>query len=124
MAKRKASSAKGRKSSRLVQAGDLSLDLDARCVIKNGLATHLTFKECALLEIFMNNGGEVVSRRRLMKDVWDTDYLGDTRTLDVHIRWLREKIEDHPSEPTLLRTVRGVGYRFEVKKRSRKKPKR
>ncbi len=72
----------------------------------------------------MNNGGEVVSRRRLMKDVWDTDYLGDTRTLDVHIRWLREKIEDHPSEPTLLRTVRGVGYRFEVKKRSRKKPKR
>ncbi len=124
MAKRKASSAKDRKSSKLVQAGDLTLDLDARCVIKNGVATHLTFKECALLEIFMNNGGEVVSRRRLMKDVWDTDYLGDTRTLDVHIRWLREKIEDHPSEPTFLRTVRGVGYRFEVKKRSHKKPKR
>jgi DNA-binding response OmpR family regulator len=49
-----------------------------------------------------------------MKEVWDTDYLDDTRTLDVHVRWLRKKIEDNPSEPLYLRTVRGVGYRFQV----------
>ncbi len=123
MAKKKASSAKGKKSFKRLRAGDLTLDLDARCVVQDGVATHLTFKECALLKIFMNNGGEVVSRKRLMKEVWDTDYLGDTRTLDVHIRWLREKIEDDPSEPALLRTVRGVGYRFEVQKGRRKRSK-
>jgi len=123
VAKKKASSAKGKKPSKRLRAGDLTLDLDARCVVQDGVATHLTFKECALLKIFMNNGGEVVSRKRLMKEVWDTDYLGDTRTLDVHIRWLREKIEDDPSEPALLRTVRGVGYRFEVQKRRRKRSK-
>jgi DNA-binding response OmpR family regulator len=123
VAKKKASSAKGKKSSKRLQAGDLTLDLDARCVVQDGVATHLTFKECGLLKIFMKNGGEVVSRKRLMKEVWDTDYLGDTRTLDVHIRWLREKIEDDPSEPALLRTVRGVGYRFEVQKGRRKRSK-
>jgi DNA-binding response OmpR family regulator len=120
MAKRKASSAKGKKSSSRLRAGGLILDLDARCVIrKGGEAEHLTFKECALLNVFMSNGGEVLSRKRLMKEVWDTDYLGDTRTLDVHIRWLREKIEDDPSNPILLRTVRGVGYRFEVPRRGK-----
>lgn len=123
MAKRKASSAKGRKASNRLRAGDLTLDLDLRCVIKDGVDEHLTFKECALLKIFMNNGGQVITRKRLMKEIWDTDYLGDTRTLDVHIRWLREKIEDDPSKPVLLRTVRGVGYRFEAPKRRRKKSK-
>ena len=123
MARRKASSAKGKKSSKQLRAGDLTLDLDRRCVIKNGVEKHLTFKECALLKLFMNNGGEVLTRKRLMMEVWDTDYLGDTRTLDVHIRWLREKIEDSPSEPSFLRNVRGVGYRFEVQKRKRKRPK-
>lgn len=123
MAKRKTSSTKRKKSSKRLQAGDLTLDLDGRCIVKNGVETHLTFKECALLKTFMNNGGEVVSRKRLMKEVWDTDYLGDTRTLDVHIRWLREKIEENPSRPTLLRTVRGVGYRFEVQKGKRKRSK-
>jgi DNA-binding response OmpR family regulator len=121
VARRKTSSAKDRKSSnKELQAGDLTLDLDARCVVKDGVAKHLTFKECALLELLMNNGGEVITRKRLMKEVWDTDYLGDTRTLDVHVRWLREKIEDKPGEPTLLRTVRGVGYRFEVQKKRRR----
>jgi len=123
VARRKPSSAKGKKSSKQLRAGDLTLDLDRRCVIKNGVEKHLTFKECALLKLFMNNGGEVLTRKRLMMEVWDTDYLGDTRTLDVHIRWLREKIEDSPSEPSFLRNVRGVGYRFEVQKRKRKRPK-
>ena len=68
---------------------------------------------------FINEG----VRKKLMKEVWDTDYLGDTRTLDVHIRWLRKKIEDDPSHPVLIRTVRGVGYRFEVEDKKAKKSK-
>jgi len=57
-----------------------------------------------------------------MKNVWDTDYVGDTRTLDVHVRWIREKIEENPSSPGYLRTVRGVGYRFEVPETSGVEP--
>lgn len=113
--KTKASSAKRRRIRKRLRAGDLTLDLVARCVIKDGVEKHLTFKECALLKMFIKNNGKVLTRSRLMREVWNTDYLGDTRTLDVHIRWLREKIEDAPSEPVLLRTVRGVGYRFEVR---------
>jgi DNA-binding response OmpR family regulator len=60
----------------------------------------------------MENAGEVLSRGTIMKEVWETDYLGDTRTLDVHIRWVREKLEDNPSRPQYIITVRGVGYRF------------
>ena len=96
------------------KTGDLSLDLEKRCVTKGCAAIHLTPKECALLATFMDNGGEVLTREFLMKEVWETDWTEDTRTLDVHIRWLREKIEDDPSNPIYLRTVRGVGYRFEV----------
>ena len=59
-----------------------------------------------------------------MKELWDTDYLGDTRTLDVHICWLRKKIEDNAREPVAIRTVRGVGYRFEVPSGGARKPKR
>jgi DNA-binding response OmpR family regulator len=122
MATEKTTSKKTKKASRKLKAGDLTLDLDQREVLKQGVSKHLTFKECALLEILMRNNGEILTRRRLMKEVWDTDYLGDTRTLDVHIRWLRVKVEDKPSQPELIRTVRGVGYRFEApKKRSRRK---
>ena len=60
----------------------------------------------------MEHADEALSRGTIMKEVWETDYLGDTRTLDVHIRWLREKLEDDPSHPRLIITVRGVGYRF------------
>jgi DNA-binding response OmpR family regulator len=60
----------------------------------------------------MGHQGEVVTRAQLFDEVWGTDWLGDTRTLDVHIRWLREKLEDNPSDPRYIRTVRGVGYRF------------
>jgi DNA-binding response OmpR family regulator len=62
----------------------------------------------------MNNPGKVLSRQEIMKEVWETDYFGDTRTLSVHVRWLREKVEENPNKPRILRTVRGVGYRFEV----------
>ena len=118
MAKRKASrSSKPRPTGRL-RVGGLALDLDRRSVTpRDGEEKRLTPKECALLYAFMNRGGEVLTRRYLMKEVWETDYLGDTRTLDVHVRWLREKIEEEASEPIYLRTVRGVGYRFEVPKK-------
>jgi DNA-binding response OmpR family regulator len=75
---------------------------------------HLRPKEAALLAFFMRNPGRVLSRREIMKEVWDTDYLDDTRTLSVHVRWLRLKIEDDPNKPRNLRTVRGLGYRFDM----------
>jgi two-component system response regulator RegX3 len=113
MAGKRASSSRTKKASRQLRAGDLTLDLDERCVIKDGTPIHLTYKECALLEILIRNGGEVLTRKQLMKEVWDTDYLGDTRTLDVHVCMLRSKIEDRSTKPVFIRTVRGVGYRFQ-----------
>jgi DNA-binding response OmpR family regulator len=121
MARRASSSDKKNEAGQRLRAGALTVDLAERRVIKRGVSSHLTIKECALLEILVRNDGEVLTRKRLMKEIWDTDYLGDTRTLDVHICTLRRKVEDHPHEPALIRTVRGVGYRFEVAK---EKPKR
>jgi DNA-binding response OmpR family regulator len=72
----------------------------------------LTPKQAQLLEEFVRYPNQVVSRRQLMQNVWRTDYIGDTRTLDVHIRWVREIIEEDPAQPKLLRTVRGKGYIF------------
>jgi DNA-binding response OmpR family regulator len=97
-----------------LQAGRLSLSLGTRCVNRASKEQRLTPKEFELLKVLMRSPGRVLSRRFLMKKIWKTDYVGDTRTLDVHIRWLREKIEKDPSSPTYLRTVRGVGYRFEI----------
>ncbi len=74
----------------------------------------LTPKLACLLEEFMSHPNELVSRPELMQRVWKTDYIGDTRTLDVHIRWMRELIEEDPAKPKLLRTVRGKGYIFQV----------
>ena len=101
-------------SGKTLQVGGLILNLDRRSVTRGKKKHQLTPKECNLLETFMRNPGKVLSRKFLMKNVWDTDYLGDTRTLDVHVRWIREKIEENPSSPVYLCTVRGVGYRFEV----------
>ena len=97
-----------------IEAGPLVLDLETRTLAKGKQSWRLRPKEAALLELFMVNPGKVLSRRRIMKEVWDTDWTEDTGTLNVHVRWLREKIEDNPSKPAYLRTVRGVGYRFEV----------
>lgn len=98
----------------ILSAGDLVFDVEKREVRKGENSRRLTPKQAELLEALMRQRGEVLSRRFLMKHVWNTDYLGDTRTLDVHVRWVREAIEDEPSRPQYLRTVRGVGYRFEV----------
>ena len=101
-------------SGETLQVGGLVLNLDRRSVSRGQEKHQLTPKELRLLEVFMRNPGRVLSRKFLMKNVWETDYVGDTRTLDVHVRWIREKIEENPSSPLYVRTVRGVGYRFEV----------
>ena len=72
----------------------------------------MTPKQCSLLHMLMERRNEVVSRLEIMQEIWQTNFLGDTRTLDVHIRWLRERIERDPSNPQYLLTVRGKGYRF------------
>jgi DNA-binding response OmpR family regulator len=98
----------------VLKAGRLTLNLQTRCVSYGDVTHRLTPKQCALLQVFMVHEGTTLTRRFLMSTVWNTDYMGDTRTLDVHVRWLRERIEDNPSNPQYLRTVRGVGYRFGV----------
>jgi len=95
---------------------DWTLDLDSRQVFTGNGPQKLTPQLCRLLEVFMCNPKKVLSRKFLMKEVWETDYLGDTRTLEVHICWLRKKIEEDPRSPRYLRTVRGIGYRFSLSK--------
>jgi len=96
-----------------LEAGDLRLDLIARRATLGDREVSLTPKEFDLLAALMRNAGAVLSRDLLLTKVWGYDYLGDSRTVDVHIRWLREKIEKDPSHPERILTVRGVGYRFE-----------
>ena len=93
-------------------AGDLRVDLNTYRVFKGEQELTLRQKEYDLLVLLLSRPGEVITRAEFFDRVWGTDWLGDTRTLDVHIRWLREKIEENPGEPKLILTVRGVGYRF------------
>jgi DNA-binding response OmpR family regulator len=93
---------------------DWTLDFDTKQVFTGNGAQKLTPQLCRLLEVFMRNPEKTLSRKFLMKEVWETDYLGDTRTLEVHICWLRKKIEDDSHRPRYLRTVRGVGYCFSL----------
>ena len=95
-----------------LQVGPIRLDLNTRRAFKGGEELTLRFKEFEVLSLLLSRPGEAISRAELFDEVWGTDWLGDTRTLDVHIRWLREKIEDTPSQPQFIQTVRGVGYRF------------
>lgn len=99
-------------SPRDIRVGTLTLEPDTRVLIRGDERVQLRPKEAELLAFFMLNPGRVLSRAEIMKHVWDTDYIGDTRTLSVHVRWIRTKIEENPNKPRLLRTVRGVGYRF------------
>ena len=98
----------------IVKAGRLTLNLQTRCVSYGEVIHRLTPKQADLLQVFMEHEGETLTRKALMATVWNTDYLGDTRTLDVHVRWIRERIEDDPGHPQYLRTVRGIGYRFGI----------
>ncbi len=96
-----------------LEAGKLSLDLIGRKAYRDEEELRLSHKEFDLLAALIKNTGTALSRDRLLQDVWGYDFPGDTRTVDVHIRWLREKIEDDPADPKHIVTVRGVGYRFE-----------
>jgi len=97
---------------RFIRLPDLIIDCQEYQVLRHKERHPLTPKEFKLLHLLITNQQEVMSRKAIMQAVWETDYMGDTRTLDVHIRWLREKIEENPSQPKRLITVRGVGYRF------------
>ena len=92
---------------------DLSLDRISRRAYKGGQELKLTHKEFDLLAELMRNIGAVLSRDLLLQKVWGYEFVGDSRTVDVHVRWLREKIEADPAQPARITTVRGVGYRFE-----------
>jgi len=92
--------------------GRIRLNVAARIVQGPRGSHHLPPKQCALLHLLLSNGDEIVTRQTIMRSVWETDYLEDTRTLDVHVRWLREKIEPDPSRPVHLLTVRGQGFRL------------
>lgn len=92
--------------------GDLRLDCDSRRVYIAGKEVNLTAKEFDVLELLALNPNKVYSRENLLKLVWGSDYPGDVRTVDVHIRRLREKIESNPSEPRYVHTKWGVGYFF------------
>ena len=96
-----------------IRIGDLEVDPNRHRVSRGGSIIELTPKEFDLLSFLMKNMGRVFSRDHLLDRVWGYDYVGDTRTVDVHIRWLRQKIEADPPHPIHLQTVRGVGYKFE-----------
>jgi len=97
-----------------ITVGEFTLDPEKRRISHLGRVVRLTPKEYRLLEFLMRHVGNVLTRRQIMKEVWETDYLGDTRTLDVHIRWLREKLEPDPKSPVYLKTIRRVGYVFDT----------
>ncbi len=97
----------------LLSLGDIKIDIGRHAVTRAGKALTLTPKEFDLLAFLVRNKGLVFSRDQLLEKVWGYEYAGDTRTVDVHVRWLREKIEDNPDEPGRLLTVRGVGYKIE-----------
>ncbi len=98
----------------VLTAADLKVDLGSRRVWRGAHETGLSAKEFDLLVCLMRNRGLALSRDLLLERVWGYDFLGDSRTVDVHVRWLREKIEPDPSQPVFIHTVRGTGYRFEA----------
>jgi DNA-binding response OmpR family regulator len=98
----------------VMTAGPIQLDLDHKRVHCLNKSAKLTPRLMMLLQILMEKHGEVVEREALFKKVWETNYTGDTRTLDVHISWLRRAIELDPNNPKFLKTIRGVGYRLDV----------
>ena len=101
-----------KEESKVVERGDMRLDCESRRVYIKDREINLTAKEFELLELLIKNPGKVYGRENLLKLVWGSDYPGDVRTLDVHIRRLREKIEEVPGEPAYVRTKWGVGYYF------------
>jgi DNA-binding response OmpR family regulator len=98
----------------ILHVGFIRLDLELKRVRCLGREARLTPRLTHLLHVLLLHPGEAVERQRLFSEVWDTQYTADTRTLDVHISWLREAIEDDPRQPQFLKTIRGVGYRLDT----------
>lgn len=96
----------------VLEAGTVRMDVDRHTVTVDGREVPMPLKEFELLELFLRNAGRVLTRGQLIDRVWGRDYFGDTKTLDVHIKRIRSRIEASPSEPQMLVTVRGLGYRF------------
>lgn len=92
--------------------GNVSIDFNKHEVMKNGEKVELTLKEFELLQILIKNRGRVLTRDLLLDKIWGYEFIGETRTIDVHIRYLRKKIEDDDKNPKFIETIRGVGYRF------------
>jgi two-component system, OmpR family, response regulator RegX3 len=97
-----------------VEAGPVRMDVERHTVSVDGRAVNMPLKEFDLLELLLRNAGRVLTRGQLIDRVWGSDYVGDTKTLDVHVKRLRAKIEPDPGSPKYLVTVRGLGYKFEV----------
>ena len=102
------------RGSEILSAGPVELDVEQHLARLHGKQTSLTPRLVALLQELIVHKGEVIEREELFKRVWDTGYTGDTRTLDVHISWLRQALEDDPRHPDFIKTVRGVGYRLGI----------
>jgi len=98
-----------------MKVGNLVLDIHNRCVHFKGTQTSLTPRLLALLKILMEHPGEVLKREDIFRVVWETDFVADMRTLDVHISWLRQVIEDDARHPQIIKTVRGIGYKLNLK---------
>ncbi len=96
----------------LLEVGDVSMDLAKHAVSRGGEPVELTVKEYDLLRMLLENAGRVVNREHLIREVWETTWLGSTKTLDVHVSALRRKLGDDPAAPRYIHTVRGVGFRF------------
>ena len=97
----------------MLEAGPVRMDVDRHVVTVRGDQVQLPLKEFELLEVLLRNAGRVLTRMQLIDRVWGADYVGDTKTLDVHIKRLRAKIEADPAKPRHIVTVRGLGYKFE-----------
>lgn len=98
----------------VLHVGPIRLDLERKRVRCQGREARLTPRLTRLLQVFMQHPGEVIERKRLFSEVWNTEYTEDTRTLDVHISWLREALEENPRNPQFLKTMRGLGYRLDA----------
>ena len=103
----------GQSSDGTLTAGPVRMDVERHIVTVNGSTQSLPLKEFELLEYFIRNSGRVLTRSQLIDRVWGSDYFGDTKTLDVHVKRLRAKIEADPASPVFIQTVRGLGYKFE-----------
>ena len=97
-----------------MSAAHIKMDIDRHKVTVHGIEVSLPLKEFELLEFLMRNAGRVLTRAQLIDRVWGSDYFGDTKTLDVHIKRLRAKVEEDPANPVFIQTVRGLGYKFEL----------